>query len=93
MTKEIVQEVDELVAGCDDLGADGSEIVEAILTAFIQTESDHAQRVRERERDHNSETKGYSLTCFVTRAPSARYSKLITIYKHMEYDYSVATVL
>jgi metal-responsive CopG/Arc/MetJ family transcriptional regulator len=49
LTKEIVQEVDELVAGCDDLGASRSEIVEAILTAFIQTESDHAQRVRERE--------------------------------------------
>ena len=45
--EEIVQEVDELVAECDDLGAVGSEIVEAILTAFIQTESDHAQQVRE----------------------------------------------
>ena len=43
----IVQEVDELVAECDDLGASRSEIVEAILTAFIQTESDHAQQVRE----------------------------------------------
>ena len=45
--EEIVQEVDELVADCDDLGAAGSEIVEAILAAFIQTESDHAQQVRE----------------------------------------------
>ena len=45
--EEIVQEVDELVAECDDLGASRSEIVEAILTAFIQTESDHAQQVRE----------------------------------------------
>jgi len=44
--EEIVQEVDGLVAECDDLGASRSEIVEAILTAFIQTESDHAQQVR-----------------------------------------------
>ncbi len=43
----IVREVDELVAECDDLGASRSEIVEAILTAFIQSESDHAKRVRE----------------------------------------------
>ena len=43
--EEIVQEVDELVAECDDLGAAGSEIVEAILTAFVQTESDHARQM------------------------------------------------
>ena len=45
--EEIVQEVDELVAECDELGAAGSEIVEAILTAFVQSESNHAERVRE----------------------------------------------
>jgi metal-responsive CopG/Arc/MetJ family transcriptional regulator len=45
--EEIVQEVDELVAECDDLGASRSEIVEAILTAFIQSDSDHAKQVRE----------------------------------------------
>jgi metal-responsive CopG/Arc/MetJ family transcriptional regulator len=44
--KEIVQEVDELVAECDDLGASRSEIVEAILTAFVQSESNHAEQVR-----------------------------------------------
>ena len=44
---EIVQEVDELVAECDDLGASRSEIVEAILTAFVQSESNHAEQVRE----------------------------------------------
>ena len=44
---EIVREVDELVAECDDLGAAGSEIVEAILTAFVQFEANHAERVRE----------------------------------------------
>ena len=43
---EIAREVDELVAECDDLGATRSEIVEAILTAFIQTESNHAEQVR-----------------------------------------------
>jgi len=45
--EEIVQEVDKLVAECDDLGASRSEIVEAILTAFIQSNSDHAKQVRE----------------------------------------------
>jgi metal-responsive CopG/Arc/MetJ family transcriptional regulator len=44
---KIVQEVDELVSECDDLGASRSEIVEAILTAFVQSEADHANRVRE----------------------------------------------
>jgi metal-responsive CopG/Arc/MetJ family transcriptional regulator len=44
---EIAQEVDELVPECDDLGASRSEIVEAILTAFIQSDSDHAKQVRE----------------------------------------------
>ena len=59
--EEIVQEVDELVAECDDLGASHSEIVEAILTAFIQTESDHARQVIKliiRER------KGYTSDLF-----------------------------
>ena len=45
--EDIVQEVDELVAECDDLGASRSEIVEAILTAFIQSDSDQAKQVRE----------------------------------------------
>ena len=45
--EDIVREVDELVAECDDLGASRSEIVEAILTAFIQSDSDHAKQVRE----------------------------------------------
>ena len=37
--EEIVREVDELVAECTDLGTSRSEIVEAILTAFVQSES------------------------------------------------------
>ena len=44
---EIVREVDELVAECDDLGVSRSKVVEAILTAFVQSESNHAERVRE----------------------------------------------
>ena len=44
---EIAREVDELVAECDDLGASRSEIIEAILTAFVQSEANHAERVRE----------------------------------------------
>ncbi|WP_181691327.1 ribbon-helix-helix protein, CopG family [Natronomonas sp. LN261] len=35
--EEIVREVDELVAECDDLGVSRSEIVEAILTASVQS--------------------------------------------------------
>ena len=45
--EEIVREADELVAESADLGASRSEIVEAILTAFVQSESNHAERVRE----------------------------------------------
>ena len=45
--EEIVREVDELVAECDDLGVSRSEIVETILTAFIHADSDHAKQVRE----------------------------------------------
>ncbi|CCQ37100.1 insertion element protein (ISH2) [Natronomonas moolapensis 8.8.11] len=45
--EDIVQEVDELVAECDDLGASRSEIVEAVLKAFIQSDSDHIKQVRE----------------------------------------------
>ena len=45
--EEIVREVDELVAGCDDLGASRSKIVDAVLTAFIHSDSDQAKQVRE----------------------------------------------
>jgi len=40
---EIAREVDELVAECDDLGASRSEIVEAILMAFVQSGANHAE--------------------------------------------------
>ena len=45
--EETVQEVDKLVAECDELGTNRSEIVETILTAFIQPDSDHAKQVRD----------------------------------------------
>ena len=45
--EEIVREVDELVAECNDLGVSRSEIVEAVLTAFVQSETNHVERVRE----------------------------------------------
>ena len=45
--KETVQEVDDLVAESADLGASRSEIIEAILTTFVQSESNYAERVRE----------------------------------------------
>ena len=44
--EEIVREVDKLVDECDDLGVSRSEIVEAILTAFVQSETNHVERVR-----------------------------------------------
>jgi metal-responsive CopG/Arc/MetJ family transcriptional regulator len=43
--EDIVQEVDELAAECDDLGASRSEIVEAILSAFVQSEANHTEQV------------------------------------------------
>ena len=45
--EEIVREVDELADECDDLGVSRSEIVEAILAAFVQSETNHVERVRE----------------------------------------------
>jgi metal-responsive CopG/Arc/MetJ family transcriptional regulator len=41
--KEIVREVDNLVAECDYIGAHRSDIIEAIITAFIQSELNHAK--------------------------------------------------
>lgn len=45
--EDIVREVDELLAECDYLGASRSGMVEAILTAFVRSEANHAERVRE----------------------------------------------
>lgn len=43
----IATEVDKLVDECDDLGASRSEIIEAILTAYVRLDSDHAEQVKE----------------------------------------------
>ncbi|WP_136601157.1 ribbon-helix-helix protein, CopG family [Salinigranum halophilum] len=43
--EEILREVDELAAECDDLGVNRSEIVEAILTPFVQSETNHVEQV------------------------------------------------
>ena len=47
VSDELVDELDELVDECADLGASRSEIVEAILTAYFRSDVEHATRVRE----------------------------------------------
>ena len=47
IAEDIVREINELVDECEDLGASRSEIVEAILTAYIQSDTDHVEQVRE----------------------------------------------
>ena len=47
VAEDVAEEVDELVSECEDLGASRSEIVEAILTAYVRSETDHVERVRE----------------------------------------------
>lgn len=44
---ELIDELEGLVDESADLGARGSEIVEAILTAYLRSDVDHAARVRE----------------------------------------------
>ncbi len=43
--EDIASEVDKLVEECDDLGVSRSEIIEAILTAYVRSNSDHADTV------------------------------------------------
>jgi metal-responsive CopG/Arc/MetJ family transcriptional regulator len=47
VAEDTAQEIDKLVDECEDLGASRSEIVEAILTAYIQSDTDHLEQVRE----------------------------------------------
>jgi metal-responsive CopG/Arc/MetJ family transcriptional regulator len=47
VAEDVAEEVDELVSECENLGASRSDIVEAILTAYVRSETDHAGRVRE----------------------------------------------
>jgi len=44
---EIAHGIDELVDECADLGASRSEIGEAVLTAYLESDGDHESRVRE----------------------------------------------
>ncbi|MFC4986207.1 hypothetical protein [Saliphagus infecundisoli] len=47
LPEELVDELEELVDECADLGASRSESVEAILTAYFESDVDHVARVRE----------------------------------------------
>lgn len=44
---EIAHEIDELVDACADLKANRSEIVEAVLTVYLESDVDHESRARE----------------------------------------------
>ena len=44
---ELVDELDTLVDECTDLGASRSEIVEAILTAYLQGDEERIEKMRE----------------------------------------------
>jgi metal-responsive CopG/Arc/MetJ family transcriptional regulator len=47
VAEDVAEEVDELVSECENLGASRSDIVEAILTTYVRSETDHVGRVRE----------------------------------------------
>lgn len=74
--EEIMRKVDELVAECDDLEVSRSEIVEAILSAFVQSETNQVERVRE---IIIRKTKSHSLTNFNC---CARISKQVIRYNN-----------
>ena len=44
---ELVEKLDTLVDECSDLGASRSEIVEAILTAYLQNDEERIEKTRE----------------------------------------------
>jgi metal-responsive CopG/Arc/MetJ family transcriptional regulator len=44
---ELVEELDTLVDECSDLGASRSEIVEAILTAYLQNDEERIEKTQE----------------------------------------------
>ena len=44
---ELVEELDTLVGECSDLGASRSEIVESILTAYLQNDEERIEKTRE----------------------------------------------
>jgi metal-responsive CopG/Arc/MetJ family transcriptional regulator len=44
---ELVEELDTLVDECSDFGASRSEIVEAILTVYLQNDEERIEKTRE----------------------------------------------
>jgi metal-responsive CopG/Arc/MetJ family transcriptional regulator len=48
VAEEIAEEIDDLVEECEDLKASRSEIVEALLVAYLNSDDiDHGEQVRE----------------------------------------------
>jgi len=47
VAEDVADELEELVSECEDLGASRSEVVEAILTAYVRSDIDHVEQVRE----------------------------------------------
>lgn len=47
VSPDIVEELDELVENCADLRATRSEVVEAILVAYLQTDADRTRKTRQ----------------------------------------------
>jgi metal-responsive CopG/Arc/MetJ family transcriptional regulator len=45
--EDIVQQIEKLADECDDFQASRSEIIKAILTAYLRSDADHVERVRE----------------------------------------------
>lgn len=51
--EELVQQIDELVDECEDLRTSRSEIMEALLVAYLTSEDiDHGEQVRELVTQH-----------------------------------------
>ena len=47
VVEDVADELEELVSECEYLGASRSEIVEAIPTAYVRSDTDHVEQVRE----------------------------------------------
>jgi len=47
ISDELVEDLDDLTEQCVDLQVSRSEVVEAILTVYFQSDIDHEARVRE----------------------------------------------
>jgi metal-responsive CopG/Arc/MetJ family transcriptional regulator len=43
VAEDVADELEELVNECEDLGVNRSEIVEAILTAYFRSDTDHVE--------------------------------------------------